>query len=51
MFVKYEHSNAMSQHLPFRVNHDTVLRMEGGVSEAKCVYSGVSEVDCVWRVG
>jgi len=25
--------------------------MESGVSEAKCVYSGVSEVDCVWRVG
>jgi len=25
--------------------------MESGVSEAKCVYSGVREVDCVWRVG
>ena len=32
MLVKYERSNVVSQHFSFRTSHNTVLRMENGVS-------------------
>ncbi|WAR06888.1 VP13A-like protein [Mya arenaria] len=35
MYVKYERSNVVSQHFPFRTSHNTVLRMENGT--AVCV--------------
>lgn len=33
MYVKYEHSVVSSQHFPIKTPHNTVLRMQQGVSQ------------------
>ena len=39
MLVKYERSNVVSQHFPFKRSHHTVLRMKNGVSGS--LYCGI----------